>query len=102
MAEDNMPSDRPPAPRAARAKAFSVHIFTASGAALALLAMLAAVRGEWVWMFGLLGIALIVDGIDGTFARKLKVAETLPNWSGDALDLVVDFGTYVFVPAFAI
>jgi phosphatidylcholine synthase len=102
MPSETPPSDQPPAPRAARAKAFSVHILTASGAAIALLALMAAVRGEWTWMFGLLGLALIVDGVDGTFARHYKVAETLPNWSGDALDLVVDFGTYVFVPAFAI
>jgi phosphatidylcholine synthase len=88
--------------RLVQARAFSVHIFTASGAALALLALIAAVGGQWTWMFLLLGGALIVDGIDGTIARRFKVAETLPNWSGDVLDFVVDFATYVFVPAYAI
>jgi phosphatidylcholine synthase len=53
-------------------------------------------------MFFCLGLALIVDAIDGPLARELKVAEVLPRWSGDALDLVVDFTTYVFVPAYAI
>jgi phosphatidylcholine synthase len=53
-------------------------------------------------MFWLLGAALFVDGIDGTFARWLDVAERLPRWSGDVLDLVVDFLTYVFIPAFAV
>ena len=53
-------------------------------------------------MFCCLGVALFVDGIDGTFARKYRVAEVLPRWSGDVLDLVVDFITYVFVPAYAI
>ena len=53
-------------------------------------------------MFICLGVALIVDGVDGTIARRLKVAELLPRWSGDVLDLVVDFTTYVFVPAYAI
>jgi len=53
-------------------------------------------------MFWCLGAALFVDGIDGTFARKYRVAEVLPRWSGDTLDLVVDFVTYVFVPAYAI
>ncbi len=85
-----------------RAAAFAVHIFTASGAALALLALIAAVRGDWVWMFWWLGIALAVDGVDGTLARRFKVAERLPQWSGDGLDFVVDFLTYVFVPAYAI
>jgi phosphatidylcholine synthase len=85
-----------------RARAFAVHIFTAAGAALALAALLYAARGEWAAMFLCLGIAMIVDGVDGTIARWLKVAEVLPRWSGDVLDLVVDFVTYVFVPAYAI
>jgi len=84
-----------------RAAAFSVHIFTACGAACAFAALVAAVRGEWVEMFLWLGVALIIDGIDGTFARHLRVAERLPRWSGEVLDLVVDFTTYVFVPAYA-
>jgi phosphatidylcholine synthase len=75
---------------------------TAAGAGLALLALLAAVHGAFAVMFLCLGIALVVDGIDGTIARALKVAELLPRWSGDVLDLVVDFVTYVFVPAYAI
>ncbi len=84
------------------ARAFAVHVFTAAGAALAFAALIAAVRGGWETMFLCLGIALIVDGIDGTMARALKVAELLPRWSGEVLDLVVDFATYVFVPAYAI
>jgi phosphatidylcholine synthase len=82
--------------------AFLVHILTASGAALAFLALLAAVRGRWSEMFAWLGIALIVDAADGPLARAFRVADTLPRWSGDTLDLVVDFLTYVFVPAYAI
>lgn len=53
-------------------------------------------------MFVWLGIALVIDGIDGTFARRLRVAALLPRWSGDVLDLVVDVLNYVFVPAYAI
>jgi phosphatidylcholine synthase len=83
-------------------RAFAVHVLTAAGAALALVALLAAARGAFDVMFLCLGIALIVDGIDGTIARALKVAELLPRWSGEVLDLVVDFVTYVFVPAYAI
>lgn len=85
-----------------RALAFSVHILTACGAALALLALIAAARADWAAMFVALGLALIVDAIDGPLARRLKVAERLPRWSGATLDLVVDFVTYVFVPAYAI
>ena len=95
-------ADSPPAPVAIRARAFAVHLLTALGAGLAFMALMAAVRGHWPAMFAWLGIALVVDAIDGPLARRLKVAQTLPNWSGDTLDLVVDFTTYVFVPAYAI
>jgi phosphatidylcholine synthase len=88
--------------RAARVRPFLVHVFTACGAACALLAMLAAAKADFVTMFVWLAVALFIDGIDGTLARKFHVAEILPRWSGDALDLVVDFTTYVFVPAFAL
>lgn len=85
-----------------RALAFSVHVLTACGTALALLALIAAARADWAAMFVALGIALIVDAIDGPLARRFKVAQTLPRWSGATLDLVVDYVTYVFVPAYAI
>lgn len=84
------------------AAAFAVHVFTACGAACALLALMAAVRAGWPEMFAWLGAALVIDGLDGTFARRLGVARLLPRWSGDVLDFVVDFTTYVFVPAYAI
>lgn len=85
-----------------RAAAFSVHIFTALGAGIALIALLEAVREHWAAMFGWLGVALIIDALDGPIARRLDVVRLQPNWSGDVLDLVVDFATYVFVPAYAI
>jgi phosphatidylcholine synthase len=88
--------------RAERFAAFGVHVFTACGAGLALMAMLAAVERRWTLMFVWLGVALIVDAIDGTFARLLRVRELAPRWSGDVLDLVVDILTYVFVPAYAL
>jgi phosphatidylcholine synthase len=94
--------DSLPANGRMRTAAFAVHIFTAMGAGIALLAMLEAVREHWASMFGWLGVALIVDAIDGPLARKLDVVRLQPNWSGDVLDLVVDFLTYVFVPAYAI
>jgi phosphatidylcholine synthase len=95
-------SQTPLAPPLRRAAAFGVHIFTALGAGLALLALLEAVREHWAAMFAWLGAALIVDAVDGPMARRLDVLRLQPNWSGDTLDLVVDFVTYVFVPAYAI
>jgi phosphatidylcholine synthase len=106
-----MPRETPDRPEGASAvmlrppvyaRAFAVHIFTALGAALALLALTAAAMHRWEIMFLCLGAALLVDGVDGALARRLKVAELLPRWSGEVLDQVVDFVTYVFVPAYAI
>jgi phosphatidylcholine synthase len=92
-------SSTSPAPRAA---AFSVHIFTAMGAGVALIALLEATREHWAAMFAWLGAALVIDALDGPIARRLDVVRRLPEWSGEVLDLVVDFVTYVFVPAYAI
>jgi phosphatidylcholine synthase len=75
---------------------------TASGAAFALVALIFATGGQWSAMFVCLGVALVIDAVDGPLARAFKVAEALPRWSGDTLDIVVDFVTYVFVPAYAI
>lgn len=86
----------------ARLAAFLIHVLTASGAAFALLALFAAHDRQWAVMFMWLGVALIADAIDGPLARRANVAELLPRWSGETLDLVVDFTTYVFVPAYAI
>jgi len=99
MKPSQSPGPRLPAPAVA---AFAVHVLTACGAACALLALIAAVRADWPQMFIWLGIALVIDGVDGTFARRLRVSDVLPRWSGDVLDLVVDILTYVFVPGYAL
>jgi phosphatidylcholine synthase len=78
---------------------WAVHVLTASGAAIALVAAVAAGNGAWQLVFLCLGIAMIVDGIDGPIARKLDVGERLPWFDGATLDLVVDYSTYVLIPA---
>ena len=83
-------------------RAFAVHVLTATGAALGLLALILATGGHWAAMFFVLGMALVIDGVDGPMARIFSVNETLPRWSGEVLDVVVDFVTYVFVPAYAV
>ncbi len=79
-----------------------VHAFTASGSVCALLATLAVWQGRIDTMFLWLGLAFIIDGFDGTFARAARVGDRLPRFSGEVLDLVVDYLTYVFVPALAL
>ena len=85
-----------------QARAFSVHLFTASGSFLAFVSLVAASEERWTAMFWWLGLALLVDGIDGPIARKLEVKEILPTWSGDLLDNIIDYMTYVLIPAFAL
>ncbi len=79
-----------------------VHLLTASGAALGFLALVATARGAWEEAFLWLGAALIVDGVDGPLARHFDVKRNLPRISGETLDLVIDYLTYVVVPAFMI
>ena len=81
-----------------KAAAWAVHAFSASGAVLALLAVLAINGHRWseamLWLFA----ALVVDGVDGTLARAARVKEVAPRVDGDVLDLVIDYLNYVFVP----
>ncbi len=83
-------------------RAWAVHLLTASGAALALGAAMAAGAGNWQLVFLLLGIALIVDGLDGPLARRYRVAEQIPWFDGALLDFVIDYATYVLIPAYVL
>lgn len=83
-------------------KALLVHLLTATGAVFAMMAMLAAVDREWSLMFLWLVVAFFVDGIDGPLARKYDVHKNAPLFDGVLLDLIIDYLTYVFIPAFAL
>ncbi len=85
-----------------RARALAVHFFTATGAVFAMLAMLAAVDGKWSLMFLWLVVAFVVDGIDGPLARHYHVKKNAPEFDGVLLDLIIDYLTYVFIPAYAL
>lgn len=78
--------------------AWLVHAFTATGAVFALLAYVAIENERWTLALAWLFIALLVDGIDGSFARWANVKERAPRVDGDTLDLVIDYLTYVFIP----
>ncbi|WP_071672913.1 CDP-alcohol phosphatidyltransferase family protein [Nioella nitratireducens] len=85
-----------------RMKALSVHFFTATGAVFAMLAMLAAVDEKWSLMFLWLVVAFVVDGIDGPLARRYQVKNNAPEFDGVLMDLIIDYLTYVFIPAYAL
>jgi phosphatidylcholine synthase len=88
--------------RARRAAGFSVHLFTACGSAVALLSLYAAIDRHFDACFAWLGLALLIDGVDGTLARFARVTETASAIDGVVLDLVIDFLTYVLVPMVAL
>lgn len=85
-----------------KTRALGVHLLTATGAVFAMLAMLAAVDEKWDLMFLWLVVAFLVDGIDGPLARKYDVKTNAPEFDGILLDLIIDYLTYVFIPAFAL
>ena len=85
-----------------RLKALSVHLLTATGAVFAMLAMLAAVEEKWGLMFVWLVVAFAVDGLDGPLARKYRVQTNAPQYDGVLMDLIIDYLTYVFIPAYAL
>ena len=84
------------------AAAWAVHAFTASGIVLGFLALIDILEGDPVGVFIWLGLALFVDGIDGTLARRAKVRELTPQFDGATLDNVIDYFNYVAVPAMMI
>ncbi|SFA53978.1 phosphatidylcholine synthase [Paracoccus halophilus] len=85
-----------------RLKALLVHLLTATGAVLSMLALLAAGNGDWSMMFFWLVVALIVDGVDGPLARRYDVKHNWPTYDGVLMDLIIDYLTYVFIPAYAL
>lgn len=82
--------------------AWSVHLFTSSGIVAGFMAIVAIADERFLWAFFWLFVALIIDGIDGTFARIFRVTEVLPLMSGKTIDYVVDFCNYAVVPAYLI
>ncbi len=80
--------------------AWCVHLFTASGLVAGFMAILAindlAWRGAMLWLV----VALVIDGIDGTFARIFRVQEVLPDMNGKTMDYIIDFATYAIIPAY--
>jgi len=80
--------------------AWGVHLFTASGLLSGFMAILAINDEKWrdamLWLI----LSLVIDGIDGTFARMFKVKEVLPNMDGKVIDYVIDFATYAIIPAY--
>ena len=82
--------------------AYSVHAFTASGAILGFLAIVSILNNDQAGAFLWLGMAILVDGVDGSLARRVGVEEKAPNLDGIILDSIIDYLNYVIIPALMI
>ncbi len=77
-----------------------IHAFTASGAFVGLLSLLAIYQRNWLLALWLMGATIFIDAIDGMFARMVKIKEVIPEIDGALLDNIVDFFTYTLLPCF--
>ena len=83
-----------------RCTGWLIHAFTASGACVALLALLAIYRHDLLLALWLMGAAILIDAVDGMFARLIKIKQVVPEVDGALLDNIVDFVNYTIVPCF--
>lgn len=83
-----------------RLAGWCVHIFTASGAFFGLLALLAIYKNQLLTAFWLMGTAIVIDSVDGMFARYIQIKSVVPEINGELLDNIVDFVNYTIVPSF--
>ena len=79
---------------------WSIHAFTASGACVGLLSLLAIYNQNLLLALWLMSAAIVIDAVDGMFARKVKIKQAVPEVDGELLDNIVDFVNYTIVPCF--
>jgi phosphatidylcholine synthase len=84
----------------ARLLAWSAHFVTALGAVAGFFALPAIARGDFRTAFAWLAFTIILDGVDGTYARAVHVKEVLPRFDGHGLDYCIDFVNFVLTPAY--
>lgn len=82
--------------------AVGIHVLTATGVLAGFQSLLACLDRRWELAFVWLAVATLIDGVDGPLARHFKVKSYLPRFSGERLDLIIDYFTYVIVPALMI
>ena len=79
-----------------------VHLFTGFGIIAGFFSLISVINNDQANAFLWLGLAFLIDSIDGTLARKFNVKKNLPNIDGKMLDSIIDFFNYVIIPAFMI
>lgn len=80
--------------------AWAVHAFTASAAFVGVLTLVKIYQQQYLQALWLMGITVIIDAVDGSFARLVHVKKVLPMIDGALLDNIVDYLNYVITPSF--
>lgn len=80
-------------------RALAIHMFTASGALAGMMSLLHLFRNDVTGTLMWLGVALVIDSIDGPLARRFQIDKALPQVDGATLDNVIDYTTYTLIPA---
>ena len=80
--------------------AWLVHLYTAFGAVIGFLTILAIDRAAFRDALFLMALAVVIDATDGTLARAAHVKEIIPWFDGELLDAIVDYFNYAVVPCF--
>lgn len=84
------------------ATAWLVHLYTAAGGIIGMLALFVAAQGDIRTAFLLLLLTIVIDATDGLLARAVRVQEILPEFDGAMVDNVIDFLTFIWIPVFII
>ncbi|MEL6671793.1 MAG: hypothetical protein AAFR61_06360 [Bacteroidota bacterium] len=84
----------------AKIAAWGVHVFTASGLLAGFMALINIGEKDWQEAYLWLMLCFVIDGVDGTLARRFRVREVLPHMDGKNIDYVIDFATYAIIPAY--
>lgn len=82
--------------------AWAIHIFTAIGIVAGFLALTSALDGSPRMSLTWMTVAMVIDGLDGPFARKYEIAAVVPHIDGHVGDLIIDYVTTVIAPTFFI
>jgi len=84
---------------AKKSLAWSVHLFTATGAVWGFLTLLAIWESNFKLAIVYILVAMFVDGFDGTLARLFHVREYAQGVDGGLMDNIIDYLNYVVVAA---
>lgn len=98
--KENMTNSEPSYNPLHRLAAWSVHALTASTAVIGIYTLIAIYQGHNILALCLMGAAIVIDAVDGTFARLVQIKSVIPNVDGALLDNIVDYLNYVITPAF--